>query len=158
MREDIPSQWLPYLSTRGLNSYRRLADRAGMSHETARRVVLGRNVRPHNLERVAEALGISVERVHALRDEPVPDRSREYVPPPAAVNLTEDERDVISRLISVMTSGRSEPTASSASSRPDEFDLAADRIGQGGTMHQQRTRQQDAAGEHPDPPGPDGGA
>jgi lambda repressor-like predicted transcriptional regulator len=84
MADDIPQPWRSALESRGLASYRRLGDRAGISHETARRLILGMRTSRSTVRAVADAMGVDVEEIHRLRGEPAPDTSSEWTPPPSA--------------------------------------------------------------------------
>lgn len=108
MSDEIPVGWFEELERRGLASYRRLGEAAGVSHETARRVVLGYRTTNGTLTKIADAMGVPVSTVQSLRDVQVPDRSREWEPPRTSALLSQEEREALSRLIALMTAGRSE--------------------------------------------------
>lgn len=93
------------MESKGLGSYRRLADRSGISHEAVRRVVLAQPASPVSIRAVADALSVDVELVRQMRGE-VEFDPREWEPPESSRMLTDDERAALSRLIGVMTSGR----------------------------------------------------
>lgn len=115
VREKPSEDWERLLAAKALGSYRRLGDAARISHETARRVVTGRAADVHSIEAVAAALGVDVEEVYTLRGEAPPPVSM-WEPPPAARLLTADEREVLSRLIGVITTGRDEGSGGDAGS------------------------------------------
>jgi len=96
------------LERRGLVSYRRLGDAAGISHETARRVILGYRTTALTISKIADAMGVQIERIHELRNEDTPEPPRAWTPPESASRLTHEEREALSRLISLMTLGRRE--------------------------------------------------
>lgn len=108
MSNDIPRSWHPYFERRGIPvSYRGLAARSGMSHEAVRRVIRGWSVKPASLRQIAEALGVDVEVVQELRGD-APDLTTPWEPPVASSFLSHDEREALSRLISLMTMNRAE--------------------------------------------------
>lgn len=103
---DIPAEWRVLLERKGIKpSYRDLGARAGISHEAARRVVRGWSVREATVRKVASALGVDPEAVRELRGEPT---HNPWEPPRASSLLSHDEREALSRLISLMTAGRTE--------------------------------------------------
>lgn len=107
MSDDIPEAWAVLLTQKGIKtSYRALAERAKVSHETVRHVVRGRPVKPSTVQKVADALGVDREVIYGLRGVTVAPNLWE--PPRASSLLSDSERDVLARLISVMTSGREE--------------------------------------------------
>ncbi len=93
------------MAARGLTSYRRLGEKAKISHEAVRRVVLGMTSDDASIEAVARALSVDVELVREMRGEPAVDPGR-WSPPPGSRLLTDDERAALSRLIGVMVAGR----------------------------------------------------
>jgi len=99
----MPAQWKALLEPLGLDDYRRLGKRVGISHETARKIVLGWKTSLRSIQMVADAIGVSVERIHELRGEP---SWEAWNPPDVSADLTHEERDAINRLISLMTVGR----------------------------------------------------
>lgn len=104
MNEDIPVRWQALMERAAVPaSYRGLGERAGVSHEAARRVVRGWRVRRQTLEAVAEALRVDVELLRDLRAEP---ESDPWYPPESSSLLTHEEREALSRLITLLTRGR----------------------------------------------------
>lgn len=105
MTEDIPERWRPLMERKGIKvSYRGLSERADVSHEAVRRVVRGWSVKPDTIQKVADALGVDREVVNELRGEqPAPDA---WAPPQSSSLLSHEERDALSRLISLMVAGR----------------------------------------------------
>lgn len=99
--------WERLMEGKGLGSYRRVADRAGISHETVRRVILGLPSDDASIQSVADALGVDIELVHEMRGD-APADPRQWDPPESSRLLTDDERAALSRLIGVMTTGRDE--------------------------------------------------
>ncbi len=93
------------MEARGLTSYRRLGEKAKISHEAVRRVVLGMASDDASIEAVARALSVDVELVREMRGEPAIDPGR-WSPPAGSRLLTDDERAALSRLIGVMVAGR----------------------------------------------------
>lgn len=106
MSDPIPAHWLPDLARRGLTSYRLLGEAANVSHETVRRVMQGRNAKPETIQALADAIGVSATRVRELASTPTPDPSRTWSPPEGSEALTAEEREAISRLISLLVRGR----------------------------------------------------
>lgn len=106
MSNDIPRSWHPYLERKGIPvSYRGLSAKAGLSHEAARRVIRGWSVRQASITLVADALGIDPEVVRELRGE-APSQVEPWEPPAVSSLLSHDEREALSRLISLMTAQR----------------------------------------------------
>ena len=97
--------WERLMESKGLGSYRRLADRSGISHEAVRRVVLAQPASDTSIRAVAAALSVDVELVRKMRGEAEFD-PREWEPPESSRMLTDDERAALSRLIGVITTGR----------------------------------------------------
>lgn len=106
MSDELPTAWRVHTDRKGISSYRRLGTAASISHETARRVVRGSKVRRDSVQAVADALGLDVEEVYALRNEVAPDFSQDWTPPASSASLTHEEREALSRLIALMTAGR----------------------------------------------------
>jgi len=104
--DDIPGHWMPDLERRGLTSYRKLGAAAGVSHETARRVIHGRQAKDDTIQAIATAIGVTPTRIYELRGQVEPDRSRDWQPPASAALLTAEEREALSRLITLMTRER----------------------------------------------------
>lgn len=107
MSDDIPQAWHLHFERKGIPvSYRGLGAKAGISHEAARRVVRGWSVRDSSVRKVADALGVDREVVRALRlDSPDLDV---WDPPASASLLSHDEREALSRLITLITQDRKE--------------------------------------------------
>src|SRR5699024_8002578 len=72
--------WERLMESKGLGSYRRLADRSGTSHEAVRRVVLAQPASDTSIRAVAAALSVDVELVRKMRGEAEFD-PREWEPP-----------------------------------------------------------------------------
>lgn len=106
MSERIPEPWLTAAERKGVGTYRPLAAAAKLSHETARKVVLGLKTSDDSIRKVADALGIDVEQAYAWRDEQAPDYSRDFIPDERAPYLTHEEREAINKLIRLLTEGR----------------------------------------------------
>src|SRR5690625_2592512 len=107
MRDDIPDPWRPAAERRGIPpTYRPLAARAKVSHETVRRLIQGRTTSETTVRKVADALGVDVEKIHEWRGEAPPDYGAKFDPDPSSVLLTTDERAVINSLIRLLTDGR----------------------------------------------------
>lgn len=118
MSDELPAAWRVHTDRKGISSYRRLGVAAGIAHETARRVVRGASVKPVSVQAVADALGVDVEEVYALRDETTPDFSQEWKPPASSRSLTHEEREALSRLIALMTAGRDEESGQRGDTSP----------------------------------------
>lgn len=118
MSDELPAAWRRHTERKGISSYRRLGAAANIAHETARRVVRGASVKDDSIRRVADALGIDVEEVYALRNESAPDFSREWTPPASSAALTHEEREALARIISLMTAGRTEESDPSGHTTP----------------------------------------
>lgn len=105
MTEEIPERWRPLMERKGIKvSYRGLSERADVSHEAVRRVIRGWSVKPGTIQKVADALGVDREVVNDLRgDQPTLDA---WAPPQFSSLLSHEERDALSRLISLMVAGR----------------------------------------------------
>lgn len=109
MSDYIPDPWKSAANAKGIRpSYRPLGDRAGLAHETVRRVISGQSVSKQSILKLADALGVDVEKIHEWRQEAVPDYGAEFQPDPSSSLLTTDERAVINSLIRMLTEGRGE--------------------------------------------------
>lgn len=109
MSDNIPDPWRSAAERRGIRpSYRPLGDRAGMAHETVRRVISGQSVSTRSVRKLADALGVDVEKIHEWRDEAGPDYGAMFEPDPSASLLTTEERAVINSLIRLLTEHRRE--------------------------------------------------
>ena len=102
MSDDIPQAWHLHLERKAIQvSYRGLGAKAGISHEAARRVVRGWPVKDSTIRKVADSLGVDPEVVRDLRSDAP--RLEAWEPPPASSLLSHDEREALSRLITLMT-------------------------------------------------------
>lgn len=119
--------WDRLMEGKGLGSYRRLADRAGISHEAARRVVLGQSSTRESIRSVAAALGVDEELVREMRGE-APFDPRAWDPPESARWLTDEERQALSRLIGLMTSERAREDEEHVRSAPIVIGREAARV------------------------------
>src|SRR5690625_4130865 len=79
-----------------------------MAHETVRRVISGQSVSVASVRKVADALGVDVEKIHEWRGEAPPDYGNAFEPDPSASLLTTEERAVINSLIRLLTASRDE--------------------------------------------------
>src|SRR5690625_2595142 len=79
-----------------------------MAHETVRRVISGQSVSVASVRKLADALGVDVEKIHEWRDEAGPDYGAMFEPDPSASLLTTEERAVINSLIRLLTEHRRE--------------------------------------------------
>lgn len=105
MSDDIPQAWHLHLERKAIPvSYRGLGTRAGISHEAARRVVRGWAVKDSTIRKVADTLGVDPEVVRDLRSDAP--RLDEWEPPTSASLLSHDEREALSRLITLITQDR----------------------------------------------------
>lgn len=145
MSDDIPDPWRTAAERRGVSpTYRPLAQRAKVSHETVRRLIQGRPTSKATMRKVAEALGVDIEEIHAWRGESAPDYGREYEPDAAASLLTSEERELLNHLIRLLTRDRQEQ-------EPDHDETANTRAGGSPAL--------DATVSHSTtPPGPLGGS
>lgn len=106
MSDEIPPSWHAPMERKGITvSYRGLGERAGISHETARRVVTGRSISPATAAKVADALGVDREVVYELRGQ-TPARAAVWEPPATSSLLTPEEREALNRLVHLLTAGR----------------------------------------------------
>ena len=109
MSDYIPDPWRSAAERRGISpTYRPLATRAKVSHETVRRLIQGRPTTEATVAKVAEALGVDVEKIHEWRGEAPPDYGNAFEPDPSASLLTTEERAVINSLIRLLTEHRRE--------------------------------------------------
>src|SRR5690625_3090554 len=109
MSDDIPDPWRSAAERRGISpTYRPLAARAKVSHETVRRLIQGRTTSKATVHKVADALGVDVEKIHEWRREAAPDYGAMFEPDPSASLLTTEERAVINSLIRLLTEHRRE--------------------------------------------------
>ena len=109
MSDYIPDPWRSAAERRGISpTYRPLASRAKVSHETVRRLIQGRPTTEATVAKVAEALGVDVEKIHEWRGEAPPDYGNAFEPDPSASLLTTEERAVINSLIRLLTEHRRE--------------------------------------------------
>src|SRR5690625_5124500 len=109
MSDDIPDPWRSAAERKGISpTYRPLAARAKVSHETVRRLVQGRPTSERTIRKVADALGVDVEKIHEWRGEAPPDYGNAFEPDPSASLLTTEERAVINSLIRLLTASRDE--------------------------------------------------
>lgn len=109
MSDEIPDPWRTAAERKGVRtSYRGFAAAADVSHETARKVILGRRTSSASIRKVADALGVDVELVHEWRGEAAPDYGREFVPDQAAWLLTTEEREAVNSIIRLLTRDRSD--------------------------------------------------
>lgn len=103
MSNDIPRSWHKHFERKGIPvSYRGLAARAGVSHEAVRRVICGWSVKHSTLRQVADALGVDIEVVQELRGDDA-GKGTPWEPPASSSLLSHEEREALSRLISLMT-------------------------------------------------------
>lgn len=110
MSDEIPDPWRSAAERRGISpTYRPLAARAGVSHETVRKIVQGRATSTRSIRKLADALGVDVEVVHAWRGEAPPDYGREFIPDESSWLLTTEEREAVNTLIRLITRDRSKP-------------------------------------------------
>lgn len=168
MSEDIPDPWRSASERKGISpTYRPLAAAAGLSHETVRKVVQGRATSKRSMQKIADALGVTLEDIHAWRGEAPPDYGRDFEPDPVASLLTTEEREAVNGLIRLLTRSRSEqreevvgnaehPTPTRQAGQepalgPGDVDLAASEIRtpDGLTAKQRAAAAQDAAAEGP---------
>lgn len=136
--------WQRLMDARGLSSYRRIAEKAEISHEAVRRVILGMSSDDESVEAVARAFGIDVELVREMRSEPAVDAGR-WNPPPGARLLTDDERAALSRLIGVMVAGREREDGGNGADSAAASDRAR------GSRAPKTTRSAHVASREPDP-------
>ena len=130
MSNDIPAAWHPHLERKGIPvSYRGLASRADVSHEAVRRVVRGWSVKESTIGRVAGALSLDPEVIHELRGDN-PDRPVAWEPPAASSLLSHDEREALSRLITLITQGRPKEQTGNDNATPTKTAASA-AAGQG---------------------------
>ena len=109
MSDYIPDPWRSQAERKGITpTYRPLGDRAGLAHETVRRVISGQSVSKHSIRKLADALGVDVETIHEWRHEAPPDYGAMFEPDPSSMLLTTEERAVINSLIRLLTEGRGE--------------------------------------------------
>ena len=105
MSDDIPQAWHLHLERKAIPvSYRGLGLAAGISHEAARRVVRGWAVKDSTLRKVADTLGVDPEVVRDLRSDPP--QLDAWEPPASSSRLSHDEREALSRLITLITQDR----------------------------------------------------
>lgn len=109
MSDNIPDPWRSAAERKGITpTYRPLGDRAGMAHETVRRVISGQSVNKKSVRKLADALGVDVETIHEWRRESPPDYGSMFEPDESSMLLTTEERAVINTLIRMLTDGRGE--------------------------------------------------
>lgn len=119
MSDNIPDPWRSAAERKGIKpSYRPLGDRAGMAHETVRRVISGQSVSVASVRKLADALGVDVEKIHEWRDEAGPDYGAMFEPDPSASLLTTEERAVINSLIRLLTEHRREQREDESDGNP----------------------------------------
>ena len=111
MSDEMPERWRVLLERRGIRvSYRALSERTNVSHEAVRRVVRGWSVKRDSIQAVADALGVDPEVIYELRGETA--EVDPWDPPAAASLLSHEERDALSRIITLMVAGRRAESAS----------------------------------------------
>jgi hypothetical protein len=78
----------------GIDSIRGLASRAGIAPETARSIFMGRFPNERTLQKIADALPASLQRMRELTARP-PGEREPFVLPPEADQLNERQRSVV---------------------------------------------------------------
>ena len=91
-----PEQWRPLFDKIGVEfGYRPLANRIGMEHTKLRRLLLGGGTSAATVRQVADAFGVSPEKVRELRSEPAETVVEPFMLPDDAGRLNYSERKVI---------------------------------------------------------------
>ncbi len=95
-----PEPWRPLYVKLGVEfGYRPLATRLGMEHSTVARVLKGDSSSKPSIQKVADAFGITVARVHELRGESAALAYPPFILPDEAGRLNDKERRVIRAVI-----------------------------------------------------------
>ena len=137
MTNEMPEPWRTAATRVGLNSYRKLAAAAGLSHGTIQRAFTGQR------KSVAPATIVGLSRALRLPEETISEylgmgqqTIQEYTPPEEASMLTRRERDAIDEIIRLLVASRAKPhddagtyvdeaEAKRAAFEQGDYDLAA---------------------------------
>lgn len=110
MTNEMPEPWRTAATRVGLNSYRKLAAAAGLSHGTIQRAFTGQR------KSVAPATIVGLSRALRLPEETISEylgmgqqTIQEYTPPEEASMLTRRERDAIDEIIRLLVASRAKP-------------------------------------------------
>lgn len=97
---EIPQRWRPYFERAEISSWRELSRRVDMAVGVVQGVILGtRRSTDEAIDRVAEALGVSVDVIYRLRGEPT---DEPFVLPRKANRLNFQQRQAILAVIDGM--------------------------------------------------------
>ena len=98
----LPAQWAKLAESRGIaGSANALALKAGIATTTLTRLVFGESSSPATIRKVADALGVSQERVRSLAGIPTP--LGVWVPPEQANQMDRQTREALDALILAIT-------------------------------------------------------
>lgn len=101
-----PDQWRPLFDKVGVEfGYRTLAARTGMTHTRVRRLLLGGGTTEAAVQEIADAFGVTPEKVHELRGDPA-GVHRPFTLPDDAGRLTDTERNVIRSMVRALLDAR----------------------------------------------------
>lgn len=136
-----PEQWRPLFDKIGVEfGYRPLANRIGMEHTKLRRLLLGGGTSAATVRQVADAFGVSPEKVRELRAEPASTAVEPFTLPDDAGKLNYSERRVILSMVRALLDARDRTDEHS----PSQSDPPDTEQGAPGEAHQdQKTKPTD---------------
>lgn len=130
MRKETPAPWLKLMEAQGITSLRNLAEKAGVAHTVASRMVHGTGTpKDESIVAVSKALRVPAVTIYDLVGASVPAESGPWRPPAEAARLTTSQREALTQLIRTMVNPT--PAAGQGSDVVDHsqraYDLAANR-------------------------------